>query len=250
MLKNLISAAAVLALASGASATVIYSTSFEAPTFAVGNLNGQNGWIADTGTVANTAGGAHTGTQFARMTGANIGGVGTSAWQWQGTSSLTAAQLAVAPIVRASVWVSMSGTPGTRSFSAGLDCYDTAVSRIGQILINLDGSVSIIDGLGTQSSSAAGLINPLNYHKLTIEMNYATGTQKFFVDGIDSGVTGLFANTDFGDADFRGIRGTGTGGAAFELRADDYILENEAIPAPASLALMGMGLIAGGRRRR
>jgi hypothetical protein len=41
-------AAAALAFALPASATVLYSTGFEAPGFAPGGLNGQGGWVVDT----------------------------------------------------------------------------------------------------------------------------------------------------------------------------------------------------------
>ncbi|MGH7242394.1 MAG: PEP-CTERM sorting domain-containing protein [Phycisphaerales bacterium] len=243
-MMKLISAAAVLAIAAGANATVLYSTSFEAPTFAVGNINGQNGWLADTGTIANTAGGAHTGTQFGRMTATNLSAAGGSAWAWQATSSGTP------QILRASAWFQMGGTIGTRAFSVGLDCYDVAVSRIGQILINSDGSVSILDGLGTSAASAAGLVNPNVYNKLSIEMNYTTGVERFFLNDVDTGFAGAFLNTDFGDADFRGIRSTTAGTGTPEMRVDDYLLETFNVPAPSALGLLGMGLVVGGRRRR
>lgn len=249
-MKKLISLGMFAALASSASASILYQTSFESPEFALGNINGQSSWSADAGTIANTAGGARTGTQYARMLGSNFTAASTARWAWDTSSSLNAAALASAPIVRASVWTQMSGNPGTRSFTAGLDCYDASIARIGLIFIGSDGSVNIIDGNGVSSSSAAGLINPGNYHKLTIEMNFATQTSKFFVDNIDTGVIGGFAATDFADADVRGTRGTGTGGANFEMRFDDYIIENEAIPAPGAFAVLGLGGLVAARRRR
>ncbi|MGH7242395.1 MAG: PEP-CTERM sorting domain-containing protein [Phycisphaerales bacterium] len=247
MLK-FVSAAAVLAIASGASASLVYGTSFEAPTFAAGALNGQAGWVADAGSVTNNPARAHTGSQFASMTGAQIGASGK--WAWESTHAIGPAQLAINPIVRASVWVGMGGDAGTRTYTAGLDLYDAFTARIGLVYIASDGSIGVIDGASNVFTSAAGLINPNVYHKLAVEANFASHTIRFFVDGVDSGVNGVFSSTDFADADIRGTRTTGTGGAAFVTAFDDYLIENESIPAPASLALLGMGFVAGGRRRR
>lgn len=249
-MKKLISLGLFAALASSASASILYQTSFESPEFALGNINGQSSWSADAGTIANTAGGARTGSQYARMIGSNFTSTSTARWAWDTSSSLSAAALAAAPIVRASVWTQMSGNPGTRAFTAGLDCYDSNIARIGLIFIGNDGSINIVDGNGVSSSSAAGIINPSNYIKLTIEMNFATQTAKYFVNNIDTGVIGGFSATDFSDADVRGTRGTGTGGGTFEMRFDDYVIENEAIPTPGALALLGMGGIIASRRRR
>lgn len=246
MLK-FVSIGAALALASGASAGVIYATSFEQPNFVAGALSGQSNWVADAGSITNNPARAHTGSQFASMTGSQIGASGK--WAWETTHALSAAQLAVNPIVRASVWVGMGGDAGTRTYTGAIDLYDSSIVRIGLLYIGSDGSVGVIDGAGVQSTSAAGVINPNVYHKLTVEANYATQVVNFFVDGVNV-VTGTFVSTDFSDADIRGTRTTGTGGANFVTAFDDYVLENEAIPAPASLALIGAGLIITGRRRR
>ncbi|MBL8877298.1 MAG: PEP-CTERM sorting domain-containing protein [Phycisphaerae bacterium] len=246
MLK-LISGAAALAIASGASATVVYSTSFEQPAFVAGALNGQSGWLADAGSVVNNPARAHTGSQFASMTGAQIGASGK--WAWENTSAIGPAQLAIAPIIRASVWVGMGGDAGTRTYTAGLDLYDSFIARIGLVYIASDGSVGVVDGANNAFNSPVGTINPNIYHKLTVEANFASQTVRFFVDNIDLGINGVFSAFDFADADIRGTRTTGTGGAAFVTAFDDYMIEND-VPAPASLALLGMGLIAGGRRRR
>lgn len=237
-------------VSSAASASILYQTSFESPEFALGNINGQSSWNADAGTIANTAGGARTGSQYARMLGSNFTASNTARWAWDTSSSLTPATLASSPIVRASVWTQMVGNNGTRTFTAGLDCYDAALGRIGLMFIASDGSVTIIDGAGVTTSSAAGLLNPGSYHKLTIEMNFATQTAKYFVNNIDTGVIGTFTATDFADADVRGTRSTGTGGANFEMRFDDYVVENEAIPAPGAFALLGLGGLIASRRRR
>lgn len=245
-MKKFLSAAAVLAIASGANAAVIYSTSFESP-FTVGALNGQQGWTADAGSVANTAGNARTGTQYAQMTGSQIG---TSAkWAWNGNFSLSAAQLAVAPIVRAGVWTAQGGNLGTKVVTAGLDLYDTNVARIGLIYIASDGSVNVLDGNGLGGGTAAGTVNVSAYHHLEVEANFQTMTVEFFVDGVSIYVGG-HVSSDFGDADIRSTRSTtGTGGTTYITAYDDFTLENN-VPAPGALALMGLGGLVAGRRRR
>ncbi|MBS0190209.1 MAG: PEP-CTERM sorting domain-containing protein [Phycisphaerales bacterium] len=246
-MKKFLSAAAVLAIASGASAGLIYSTSFESP-FVVGNLNGQQNWLADAGTVANTAGNARTGTQYAQMTGSQIGT--TAKWAWNGATSLSAAQLAVNPIVRAGVWTAQGGNLGTRTITAGLDLYDSNVARIGLMYIGSDGSVSVLDGNGLGGSLAAGSVVVSQYHHLEIEANYSDMSVKFYIDNTLI-YTGTHVSSDFGDADIRSTRSsTGTGGTTYITAYDDYTIENNAIPAPGALALVGLGGLVAGRRRR
>lgn len=247
-MKKFLSAAAVLAIASGANAAVIYSTSFESP-FVVGALNGQQGWQADAGTVANTAGNARTGTQYAQMLGSNFTTASTSRWAWNTNTGLTAAQLAVAPIVRAGVWTAQGGNIGTRTFTAGLDLYDTNIARIGLIYIANDGSVNVLDGNGLGGGTAAGSVNVAAYHHLEVEANFQTMTVEFFVDGVSLYVGG-HVSSDFGDADIRGTRSsTGSGGTGYVMAFDDFTLENN-VPAPGALALMGLGGLVAARRRR
>lgn len=242
-MKKFLSAAAVLAIASGAQAAVVYSTGFESP-FAVASLNGQQGWACDAGSIANAAGGAHSGSQYAQMTGTQIQGVGTASWGWYTGAGMVPGNQTVVMTCYAGIF----NYSGTRAFTAGLDAYDSSVARIGAVYLTSDGNIGVIDGTGA-GGATTGLNLALNvYRKLQMVANYGTGSIDFLVDDVLI-FTGSFTNTDFGDADIRGTRGsTGTGGGTVQMRFDDYSIE--VIPTPGTLALMGMGGLLAARRRR
>jgi len=251
MLKNLVSAAAVVAMSAGvANAAVLYSTSFEAPTFNA-TLNGVDGWITQGGgSVGSAAGGAHTGTRYAQSSTLSTSGQ----WQWQGTIAQDAASIAAAPIIRASVWMShfATGTP-TALRRGGLQMYNGDASTVlAALYIQSDGSVTVTDGLGVSFNAAAGTVaNPSAYNKIEIELNYTLQLATFSINGVALVLPpggGAFIDTTFGDADFFSTRGAGTAGGS-SVRYDDYLVEQE-VPAPGALALLGLGGLIAGRRRR
>lgn len=259
-----LSAAAVLAIASGASATIIYQTGFENPPFTVAGLNGQGtpayAVTSANFNVSNTAGAAHSGTQYARISGS---GTSTSGgWAWA-DNTRTAAQLASNGMtIHVSVWVNLAttGTIGTRLYRAGIDCYnDTGAARLGAVGINIDGSVTFINGIDTGGgvnqavSTAAGAVALNAWHKLEIDINFATNALAFTVDGTSITTPAGFAafdasSTGFGDADLYSVRGSSGTTTTTEHRWDDLTIEQ--IPAPGALALVGLGGIIAGRRRR
>lgn len=243
-MKTLVSAAAVVATSAGvANAAVLYSTGFESP-FTVGTLNGQQGWACDAGSIQNAAGGARTGTQYAQMTGTQISGVGTASWGWYTGAGLVPGNQTLVMTCYAGIF----NYSGTRTFTAGLDAYDSSVARIGAVYLTSDGNIGVLDGIGG-GGATTGLNLALNvYRKLQMVANYGTGSINFLVDDVLI-YTGSFTNTDFGDADIRGTRGsTGTGGGTVQMRFDDYSIE--VIPAPGALALAGVGGLLAARRRR
>ncbi|MBX3388423.1 MAG: PEP-CTERM sorting domain-containing protein [Phycisphaeraceae bacterium] len=243
MLK-LISAAAVLAMASGASATILYQTSFEAPTFNL-TLNGVDGWITQGGgAITNNAANARTGSRYVSVTPTTSG-----QWQWQGTIAQSAASLAVNPIIRASVWAQIfNGTTTTNLKRAGLQMYNVAATGVmAAMYIDSDGTLTVTDEAGNQFASGAGFVNSSIYNQMQIELNYANSTARYFLNGVDLGVVGTIFSTDFGDADFYSTRTTGTAGGN-QIRYDDYLVEQ--VPTPGTLALMGLGGLVAARRRR
>jgi len=250
MLKNLVSAAAVVAMSAGvANAAVLYSTSFEAPTFNA-TLNGVDGWVTQNGgSVGTIAANARTGTRYAQSGTLTTGGQ----WQWQGTIAQDAASIAAAPIIRASVWMSHNAGTSTALRRGGLQMYNGDASTVlAALYIQSDGSVTVTDGLAQSFSLAAGAIpNVAAYNKIEIELNYSTQTAKFSVNGTTLILPpggGAFIDTTFGDADFFSTRGAGTAGGS-TVRYDDYLVEQE-VPAPGAFALLGLGGLIAGRRRR
>ncbi|MBL8885700.1 MAG: hypothetical protein JNK16_03490 [Phycisphaerales bacterium] len=250
MLKTLVSAAAVVAMSAGvANAAVLYSTSFEAPTFNA-TLNGVDGWVTQGGgSVGSTAGLAHTGTRYATSSTLNTSGQ----WQWQGAIAQDAASIAAAPIIKASVWMQhgATGTP-TALRRGGLQMYSfDAATVFAALYIQSDGSVTVTDGLAQSFSLAAGSVNANAYNKIEIELNYITQMATFKINDVALILPpggGAFVGADFGDADFFSTRGAGTAGGA-TVRYDDYVVEQN-IPAPGAFALLGLGGLIAGRRRR
>ena len=232
-----------------ANAAVLYSTSFEAPTFNA-TLNGVDGWVTQNGgSVGTIAANARTGTRYAQSGTLTTGGQ----WQWQGTIAQDAASIAAAPIIRASVWMSHNAGTSTALRRGGLQMYNGDASTVlAALYIQSDGSVTVTDGLAQSFSLAAGAIpNVAAYNKIEIELNYSTQTAKFSVNGTTLILPpggGAFIDTTFGDADFFSTRGAGTAGGS-TVRYDDYLVEQE-VPAPGAFALLGLGGLIAGRRRR
>lgn len=232
-----------------ANAAVLYSTSFEAPTFNA-TLNGVDGWLTQGGgSVGSTAGAARTGTRYAVTTPTTSG-----QWQWQGTIAQDAASIAAAPIIRASVWMShFVGTNTTNIKRGGLQMYNgDATTVLAALYIQSDGSITVTDGLGQTFNTAAGTIgNVAAYNQIEIELNYSTQSATFSVNGVDLLLPpggGAFIDTTFGDADFFSTRSAGVAGGN-QIRYDDYLVEQE-VPAPGAFALLGLGGLIAGRRRR
>ncbi|MBN8596292.1 MAG: hypothetical protein J0L78_01330 [Planctomycetes bacterium] len=249
-MKNLISAAAVVAMSAGvANAAILYQTSFEAPTFNA-TLNGVDGWQTQGGgSVGTVAANARTGTRYAQSSTLTTSGQ----WQWQGTIAQDSTSIAAAPIIRASVWMSHNAGTSTALRRGGLQMYNfDASSVLAALYIQSDGSVTVTDGLAQSFSLPAGSIaNPAAYNKIEIELNYMTQMAAFKVNGVALILPpggGAFVAADFGDADFFSTRGAGTAGGS-TVRYDDYIVEQD-IPAPGAFALLGLGGLIAGRRRR
>ena len=249
-MKNLISAAAVVAMSAGvANAAVLYSTSFEAPTFNT-TLNGVDGWVTHGGgSVGTVAANAHTGTRYAQSST-----LGTSGqWQWQGAIAQDATSISAAPIIRASVWMSHNAGTSTALRRGGLQMYSFDASTVfAALYIQSDGSVTITDGVGGSFSTAAGAVaDPAAYNQIEIELNFMTQMAAFKINGVALILPpggGAFVGVDFGDADFFSVRGAGTSGGS-TVRYDDYIVEQD-VPAPGAFALLGLGGLIAGRRRR
>jgi hypothetical protein len=161
------------------------------------------------------------------------------------------------PIIRASANVAIINQSTTRASTAGLDLYDdTGAFRIGAIRIRDDGGVDFLNGQSTTlvASLGAGSLSTSAYYNLAIEANFNTNTLRYFIGGVEiTGFSAGFAtftgSTGFGDADLYVTRNNPTSSTGGDTAFfDDLLIER--IPAPGSLALVGIAGVFAGRRRR
>lgn len=261
-MKTVFAALAVAGLAASASATVLYSTSFEAPTFAVGGLSGQDGWTAASNPatlfqVGSQAGFARTGSQYAWANSALATGNGS---QWNFRPSNISPISPPASIIRASVYTAMVDNTTVavrRATSSGIDLWDDVGNRLGGIRIRNDGQIGVLNSLGQLATTPVGAVVGLNtWNQVAVEADFALQTVRFFVNGFELGVPAGFGNfsaTGFGDADLYMFRAfTGTTGQAqsggHTVLWDDFNLER--IPTPGSVSVLALAGLVAARRRR
>lgn len=268
---GLFGAAAVAALAMNAGATTLpFSTGFEA---AEGYTNGSQlssnaNWSGDgqdtSGwAISNTAiggVGAKTGSQYVLVTAPTAGT--PTRWQWTVTP---VTDFSVNSIIAGSADVKLaSPTSGSvnRSTSAGLQMYDAGVNLMAQIDLLCDAQnvygagagqmfVELVFGDGSGFAYNLGVANALNqYVNLGLSVNFQAGTVTGYFNGValpDVGSNG--GASDFHDFDmFCGRTQTTTGGTAARAGFDNYTIAQT--PAPGALALLGLGGLVAGRRRR
>lgn len=260
-MKLMLSVAALAAIVGSANAQVLFETDFEdATTYPIGSqLNTRPGWDAtgnagfvvtdNVGPVGNAAIVVNTATWTANA----------NRFNWVNTP-VSPAQLAVTPIVLIETDVAILSGGGTRRTQAGIQGYSAAVGLIGGLTLRDDGGVNISGGTGAgiTASLPAGSL-PLNtFFRFGIEMNFATQTQRFLIDGVAidvSAVPGLnqFDETDFNDADLfvqRTTQASGTGGTTGDTAIFDNYKVQIVVPAPGAMALAGLAGFVGIRRRR
>jgi hypothetical protein len=260
-MKNVIAAAMIAAVGASASASVLYSTSFENP-FVVGALPGQQGW-APSGAGASglfgvnaTPGFARTGSQFVAFNSANMSSAG-SRWSWIDNTQTGLAGSGQA-IIRASAHVAVLNNATAavgRETAAGLDLYDdSGFNRIGAVRIRNTGQVDFINGLNQVASLGPGAVTANAYNKVEVSANFDTQTVEYRINGIL--ITGFaagflnFTGTGFGDADLYAVRintaTTNSGGHT--ALYDDLLIER--IPAPGAVSVLGLAGLVAARRRR
>lgn len=262
-MKNVIAAAMIAAVGASASAATLYATSFEAPTFAVGALNLQDGWTAASSPaslfqVNGAAGFARTGSQFVFANTANQTSTGSN---WNFRPTIVAPVTAPNSTIRASVWTAvLNNTTAAvgRQSAGGIDLYDdTGSVRLGAMRVRNDGAVVLINSAGASGTLGAGSVTANAYNQVTIEADFAAQKVRWFINGIQIDTSGLgatfgnFSATGFGDADLYAVRtntqASGTSGGHTVL-FDDFSVD--AVPTPGALSVLGLaGLIAARRRR-
>lgn len=234
---------AVLAVAGPATAIDLARSGFETSEgFAPGPLDLQNGWNAATGyNVVNNF--ARTGTQSVQWSGTD----GT--WAWTDVlPPYTGGQA-----VTGETWVYIvPQTSDERVFGIGLWGYETGTTgyqMIGGASLNSSGQVRAGGDWGTlyDDSSIVGSVgNPVGrWIQLMIHYTPGASNANVMVDGQMFNITVAptlgIADLDL-YADWRNSNDPGTG------YYDDYSLT--AVPEPATMAAVGMGLALIARRRR
>lgn len=244
-------------LASLAQAGIVYQTSFERPGHTVGVLPQfppspavQDNWFQLDGNIFNVTNNvAHSGSQSVAASTTNQ----PNASRWALRSTPLDGSLPENNIITSSVWVRLDSNDNANRLSrAGLDLYDAAgVNRIAALGIQSDGILRGIDGISSTFDLANGVT--LNeWHQISISVIFSTKKILFYLDGNLLGF-GAHNATDFGDADlwmigFKPNPDTAPG-IGHQAYFDDYSIENAAIPAPGTLALLGLGALAARRRR-
>ncbi len=248
MMKFALVAALSAGVVASANAAVLFdSQGFEAPTYTLGSLPGQNGWLLDNNppgpfTVQNTV--VRSGSQAVRATG---GGTGTN-WTFPDISYTPAAGEII------SVRADLARTVGsTASFGYLLDIYSPAgrIARAG-LGTNAGTIVPVLTTLNTAGAPATFLASNATYAanqwvNFEILLNFATQSYDLNIDGISIATNLPFvgAGASLADADFQ----VSTAATANDVGyLDNYIVET--IPTPGALALLGLGGLAARRRRR
>jgi MYXO-CTERM domain-containing protein len=246
----------ILAAAAGvANAQFPFSTGFEAPDYAPGALNGQQTWVEINGgtgalttnfSVVNGAG-AFAGTQYVSTNTGTWGAFASNTSRYAWVDNTTNASP-----VDATVMCYVSSPSGTLLSGGGIFCFANAgANLVGGMRLLSTGVLQLYNGAGAgiQFGAQTALLNVYNEYHMNMDMT--TGTINYYFNGqYLNPLLGTFATTfatglQFSDCDLYAVRGTsGTGGS--EVRWDNMSVT----PAPGSLALLGLGGLVAGRRRR
>jgi hypothetical protein len=223
---------------------VLYSTSYEAPEYAVGPLSGQNGWIDyEFGSFGNqvvNSGPARSGSQSLRLGKlAGQGPYGTT--QRSGPFSTSLPQV----IVEHSIYLE-----GTAGWNLGPDDYTQgspiALYGPGDVFIS---QIVVFQGLNVQFAGVNVPITTDTWLDLKLVLDFPTQTATGYLNGNFIG-TEPFANpaSQIALLEVYGLMGFTTPGPSPAFYFDD--LSITAIPEPTALALLSIpALLLTGRKR-
>ena len=255
MKKLMLATTGLVALVSAANAQVLYSTSFEAPTFVSGALyngvTGQDGWTSTSTVPAISTAFARTGTQSLNhgtrtqtATGAALG-----RWSWKDiTAGWNSAVANGKTILNSSVWVLIPATGAAQNQEVGIQLYaNGGADVVGAITYNpflnrISGQGQTTGGTATLSSSLRG-----SWFQLGLSADIVSNLVSVQLNGSTLG-SFAFTTENFSDMDiftFSPASTVSTGGSVYW---DDYSVE--AVPEPATMAALGLGVAAMLRRRK
>lgn len=251
MLRRFVWVGLIGALSAAATADITFQTSFESPDYALGNLNGQDGWTTSATNpeayIISDAR-AHTGAQSLMSDQAqNTGG---SRWAWQTfDAAFTATSHPGQTVLHASVWIYMEATTSTASWF-GLDLWSNGVvNRAAGIQLQV-GNIDFYDrslngGAGSWVTVADGSIVANEWHHLEFFADLATSQTWAVINGTTHSVTGTLTYDNIDEVDLFTFKESGSTQRGFY---DDYSLQ--VVPEPATLAALSAGVALLARRRK
>ncbi|MEY2713666.1 MAG: hypothetical protein RIT24_9 [Planctomycetota bacterium] len=255
---------AATAVASAASAAVtFYSTGFEAPDFAAGDVNGQSGWTTYDPTF--TTGGGNFATV---TTGAPAGFGGSQALRLDsGTGATSSPRYAWGPAFGAQF--TAAAAAGDNVLVAQTSMYmasgQTSTARQGMVTFDSSGT-KILTGFYVQANTGlvyllanynnAGTINNFAFNtnitigydqwvNFTTTWNQATGRMEVFWGANGFFVDGAAAGSIADETDYYNTRNGSTIGSTAYF--DNFAVG--AVPAPGAIALLGLAGLTARRRR-
>ncbi len=252
--------AMAIAVAAGTTmAQLPFVPGFEAPGYAPGALSPQNGWIEVNGTtgapttnltVVNNAANAFAGSQYVSTVPGAWGAFtnNTSRYAWVDNPDAS-------PSIDMSVMVRVT-SGGTMVIGGGLFSFGTNAAPgdtlIGGMRLLNSGVLQLFNGAGAgiQFGAVPALLNSWNEMRMISYHGGGNNVDFYFNGQYLNPLLGTFSTAfgacSFNDADLYAIRGT-SGTSTADIRWDNMAVVT---PAPGALALLGLGGIVVGRRRR
>lgn len=235
-MKKVIVGALALSMGVFANAQVFFNENFEG--FTAGNLNGQNGWQTLAATGYNVvAGGGYGGSKGVSYFTA----AAASNYAWPDIIPAYNSATSSNKTVRAMMDIFVGSTPavlgrgGFRAYTAG------GGTLVAGGYFRSDGNLYNGGGTVLLGTNAAWMNT---WVKLEVRMNFGSANYQVFVNGTQVGANQAMTATTLEDAD---LFNSNSANAA-TISYDNYKVE--AVPEPASVAALGLGVVALMRRRR
>lgn len=226
----------VFGLASGAEGAVVYSTGFEAPVFAAGDIVGQDAWGLNpfslgTGTVQSAT--VHSGSQALRVSGQELSTYVDRAINLPVTGQVVTIEVDF-----------MAMDHGAGATHSGLGVWAPGDDFVAQLSL-----INVLYTLGNTNSdtSLPGVAYEV-WHHFALTLNFDTMMMSATVDG--NPLVSIAINNTVTPTSIERVSlfTQGSGGDAF---FDNLVVSSIAVPAPGSVvgvaALLGAGMV---RRRR
>lgn len=242
-----------------------FSSGFEPTAYAVGNLTGQNGWVAGSGTsnvpaVTNSV--FHSGTQSVQLNG----NPGTGSTFTSSGIPFAAGLPAANPLLSASAWLFVDNIAADRYFgfqfgtAATVTTTSLGIALSGNGLRGGGGSYANFNGLTTgllQARTTADFLGRWVQLSVAADRSLTTNNVTYTFSGLGTAggnaTESFTTSVNFGTQNISHLSviadwsnsATGSTGLAF---IDD--LNAQVVPEPATMAALGLGAVALLRRRK